>query len=132
LRLFSFGGYGLALAALALVVFGAIECPSDKIYWLQKKNLSHITFHEGAFSIQISRTKNVIHLDFYGKPELKVVGFDNCALLDALIEVRKCFCLFKVGQCQLCWQNARWRGEDAAGPGSQLRVALGTGSNPGS
>jgi len=27
LRLFSFGGNGLALAALALVVFGAIECP---------------------------------------------------------------------------------------------------------
>jgi len=27
LRLFSFGGYGLALAALAPVVFGAIECP---------------------------------------------------------------------------------------------------------
>jgi len=27
LRRFSFGGYGLALAALALVVFGAIECP---------------------------------------------------------------------------------------------------------
>ena len=27
MRLFSFGGYGLALAALALVVFGAIECP---------------------------------------------------------------------------------------------------------
>jgi len=26
LRLFSFGGYGLVLAALALVVFGAIEC----------------------------------------------------------------------------------------------------------
>jgi len=28
LRLFSFGGYGLALAALALVVFGVIECPT--------------------------------------------------------------------------------------------------------
>ena len=27
MRLFSFGGYGLALSALALVVFGAIECP---------------------------------------------------------------------------------------------------------
>jgi len=27
LRLFSFGGYGLALAALALAVFGAIEGP---------------------------------------------------------------------------------------------------------
>jgi len=37
LRLFSLGGYGLALAALALVVFGAIECPpkileNDKAY----------------------------------------------------------------------------------------------------
>ena len=31
LRLFSFGGYGLALAALALVVFGAIECPSASL-----------------------------------------------------------------------------------------------------
>jgi len=30
LRLFSFGGYGLALAALALVVFGAIECPPNQ------------------------------------------------------------------------------------------------------
>jgi len=27
LRLFSFGGYGLALAALALVVFSAIDAP---------------------------------------------------------------------------------------------------------
>jgi len=30
LQLFSFGGHGLALAALALVVFGAIECPPGK------------------------------------------------------------------------------------------------------
>jgi len=30
LRLFSFGGYGLALAALALMVFGAVECPPPK------------------------------------------------------------------------------------------------------
>jgi len=28
-RLFSFGGYGLALAALALMVFGVIECPPE-------------------------------------------------------------------------------------------------------
>jgi len=27
LRLLSYGGYGLALAALALMVFGAFECP---------------------------------------------------------------------------------------------------------
>jgi len=33
LRRFSFGGYGLALAALALVVFGAIECPQLKSYY---------------------------------------------------------------------------------------------------
>jgi len=31
LQHFSFGGYGLALAALALVVFGAIECPPNKV-----------------------------------------------------------------------------------------------------
>jgi len=31
LRLFSFGGYGLALAALALMVFGAIGCPPIKL-----------------------------------------------------------------------------------------------------
>jgi len=31
LRLFSFGGYGLALAALTLVDFGAIECPPSLI-----------------------------------------------------------------------------------------------------
>jgi len=30
LRVFSFGGYGLALAALAFMVFGAIECPPIK------------------------------------------------------------------------------------------------------
>jgi len=29
LRLFSFGGYGLALAALALVVFGAYDYPKE-------------------------------------------------------------------------------------------------------
>ena len=34
MRLFSFGGYGLALiAALALVVFGAIECPPTDIWF---------------------------------------------------------------------------------------------------
>jgi len=31
LRLFSFGGYGLALAALALVVFGASNAPEESI-----------------------------------------------------------------------------------------------------
>jgi len=33
LRLFSFGGYGLALAALALVVFGAIERTNDCVFY---------------------------------------------------------------------------------------------------
>jgi len=31
LRLSSFGGYGLALAALAHVVFGTIECPPNNL-----------------------------------------------------------------------------------------------------
>jgi len=35
LRLFSFGGYGLALAALALVVFGVIECSPFKTIFLK-------------------------------------------------------------------------------------------------
>jgi len=38
LRLFSFGGYGLALAALALVVFGAIECPQPLLSFLENIN----------------------------------------------------------------------------------------------
>jgi len=39
LRLFSFGGYGLALAALALVVFDAIEC---------LPHLLSLLLHQGA------------------------------------------------------------------------------------
>jgi len=39
LRLFSFGGYGLALAALALVVFGCYDSyPFDPKCGLQKPN----------------------------------------------------------------------------------------------
>ena len=34
MRLFSLGGYGLALAALALMVFGAIECPPFRNIYL--------------------------------------------------------------------------------------------------
>jgi len=36
LRLSSFGGYGLALVALALVVFGAIECPPHETTFSDK------------------------------------------------------------------------------------------------
>jgi len=42
LRLFSFGGYGLALAALALVVFGAIECPPNN----KKKKIITFTYSD--------------------------------------------------------------------------------------
>jgi len=40
LRLFSFGGYGLALAALARKVFGAIECPPKTLFmiWAKLRN----------------------------------------------------------------------------------------------
>jgi len=43
LRLFSFGGYGLALAALALVVFGAIECSPAELP--KKRNAPKVTTH---------------------------------------------------------------------------------------
>jgi len=52
LRLFSFGGYGLALAALALVVFGAIECPPHlnmrfSFYSVEKLETYALTFSSG-------------------------------------------------------------------------------------
>jgi len=66
LRLFSFGGYGLALAALVLVVFVAIECPpfllvsehtfffpAARIFFLQwdkKFLLKNILSHEQKLS----------------------------------------------------------------------------------
>jgi len=60
LRLFSFGGYGLALATLALVVFGAYDSYPfniEKAYpigaerWPRKK----ATYHQ-AFVIDIGNT----------------------------------------------------------------------------
>jgi len=39
LRLFSFGGYGLALAALALVVFGAISIAPRSDYEVRMEEL---------------------------------------------------------------------------------------------
>jgi len=39
------GGYGLALAALALVVFGAIECPPFEIYSQINFNFTAIVSH---------------------------------------------------------------------------------------
>jgi len=52
LRLFSFGGYGLALAALALVVFGAIECPPNKTkYQLRSSRLRFFYFALDGFNL---------------------------------------------------------------------------------
>jgi len=48
LRLFSFGGYGLALVALALVVFGAIDAPSfEKCLTIR---LAHFNFVKGQIA----------------------------------------------------------------------------------
>jgi len=61
LRLFSFGGYGLALAALALVVFGDIECPPH--LELYKGNIlrtnglfSYVKVHYLELSISLLRS----------------------------------------------------------------------------
>jgi len=44
LQLFSFGGYGLVLAALALVVFGAYDSYPNKTYLLLLFILEHAEF----------------------------------------------------------------------------------------
>jgi len=59
LRLCSFGGYGLALAALALMVFGAIECSppgasNDFHTWSHKKNNDVLT-PKWMFGLKLSR-----------------------------------------------------------------------------
>jgi len=46
LRLFSFGGYGLALAALALDVLGAIKCPPSRIE--QHKRTRKTPYHKST------------------------------------------------------------------------------------
>jgi len=53
LRLFSFGGYGLALAALARVVFGAIECPPS-VFTVPHEPLSENTL---KFTLQSGLTQ---------------------------------------------------------------------------
>jgi len=52
LRLFSFGGYGLALAALALVVFGAIECSPHEGITGEGCNLINDTQMNGEISTE--------------------------------------------------------------------------------
>jgi len=64
LRLFSFGGYGLALAALALVVFGAIECPPDFPPVLSSVEPSGVTAERGLRHHSKNKTL------FWGMPYL--------------------------------------------------------------
>jgi len=54
LRLFSFGGYGLALAALALVVFGAYDSYPILPTYRNKRQQSQAIF---SFSINSNRGK---------------------------------------------------------------------------
>jgi len=44
LRLFSFGGNGLAVAALALLVFGAIKCPPN--HCIECENMTNLSVAE--------------------------------------------------------------------------------------
>jgi len=64
LRLFSFGGYGLALTALALVVFGAIEYPPTRMNFFSfffdfpliflKKQNKRVGKEEAALAFRVS------------------------------------------------------------------------------
>jgi len=54
LRLFSFGGYGLALAALALVVFSAIECPPfDSLFYKMQLFLKFLKITKGRIVVKL-------------------------------------------------------------------------------
>jgi len=55
LRLFSFGGYGLALAALALLVFGAIECPRLRLRHLAPLGFATIGVTQVHKIMQLSK-----------------------------------------------------------------------------
>jgi len=63
LRLFSFGGYGLALPAFALIVFGAIECPLLKhisSFWCRTETV--LSFNSCFSCPQTSGEKVRLHL----------------------------------------------------------------------
>jgi len=78
LRLFSFGGYGLALAALALMVFGAIECPPSKLTWkADPHSLKNITLNHTFRQIKktaVQLRKKMI-ADAMGKTHSQIVEF---------------------------------------------------------
>jgi len=61
LRLFSFGCYGLALAALALVVFGAIECPPSL-----KTSIFFLNIFFGGGSLDKNLAVLILPLEQYG------------------------------------------------------------------
>jgi len=79
---FSFGGYGLALAALALVVFGAIECPPCKTnknnilalkrrkIFIKSSNLKRSVTHIKKTNIFVEETKKYNFKLFIVKDEL--------------------------------------------------------------
>jgi len=58
LRLFSFGGYGLALAALALVVFGAYDSYPESVAHSLTDPLSDA--HSKGLKIRKKKTKKVL------------------------------------------------------------------------
>jgi len=78
LRLFSFGGYGLALAALALVVFGTY----DSYPLLLQKSYSVLCFVSGKLLDSSSRWNSNTKVDQQhgaGNPILHEVGLSGSA-----------------------------------------------------
>ena len=90
LGLFSFGGYGLALAALALVVFGAIECPPSLptctqpiAYRWNTKNFNYIRIYVSstiAYSlflimIEIANTVKVEKVEAFDRSKRCLIKF---------------------------------------------------------
>jgi len=72
LRLFSFGGYGLALAALALVVFGAIQCPHINPLPSSNAVRKHKHLFQSFFFVQYCRNSKKYHSS--GNPKFYKLG----------------------------------------------------------
>jgi len=83
LRLFSFGGYGLALAALALVVFGAIECPPIKAWiftWIFNETHGDVNVWMGNVAVTGNTTGDLKEeSNSRGSGESSVARFPDCA-----------------------------------------------------
>jgi len=130
LRLFSFGGYGLALAALALVVYGAIECPP--INSVSGNNLApsclraYFAALGSEFCSEYTDTLGRYVPGFYCPGESDEGGAVGIGAAGGAVRSAAVFCCGSASYKYCCTQRERDAGEGQAGlPLLLLGAALG-------